>query len=185
MNIRLLNQRDVSSFRALRSEAVREAPAAFTESFEEITKRSEADCAYQLQSHGKGDFVLGAFDNNTHLVGMVGFYRAVHDKQSHKGTLWGMYVAPKERERGVGRALMTAAIEHAKKLPGIVYLTLCVTASNKAAIRFYETTGFQVCGTERQALCIDGVYFDEMMMQLMFKAKPKLQKLLNEPGMLG
>jgi ribosomal protein S18 acetylase RimI-like enzyme len=79
-----------------------------------------------------------------------------------------MLVAPQVRQQGIGRALMAAAIEHAQNLPGIVYLTLCVTASNDAARRFYESMGFQVFGTERRALCINGVYFDEMMMQLLF-----------------
>jgi ribosomal protein S18 acetylase RimI-like enzyme len=166
MNIRLLTHEDVAAFRALRVEAVANAPSAFSESIEEITKKSIEECADQLQSHGKGDFVMGAFDDNNHLVGMVGIYRAMHDKQYHKGTLWGMYVSPKGRQQGIGRALMTAAIEHAKSLPGIVCITLCVTVSNNIARSFYETLGFQVCGIERMALKIDGVFYDEMMMQL-------------------
>jgi ribosomal protein S18 acetylase RimI-like enzyme len=167
MNIRLLTPEDVSIFRALRIEAIKDAPSAFTESTKEITQKSDLACIDQLLEHGKGDFVLGAFDDSNRLVGMLGFYRAMHDKQFHKGTLWGMYVTPDQRQHGIGRLLMAAAIERARNLSGIVYLTLCVTASNHTARRFYESMGFQVCGTERKALCIDGVYFDEMMMQLL------------------
>jgi len=167
MNIRLLNEEDACIFRALRLKAVIEAPSAFTESIDEITKRSFQDCAGQLQSHGKGDFVLGAFDDKNNLVGTVGFYRAIHDKQLHRGTLWGMYVAPDGRQLGVGGALITAAIEHAKKLPAISNITLCVTSSNESAKRLYESKGFQVCGTEQRALKIDDAYFDEVLMQLL------------------
>lgn len=167
INIRLLNQDDAAIFRALRLKAIVEAPSAFTESITEITNKSVADCADQLQSHGKGDFVLGAFDDNNHLVGMVGFYRAMHDKQSHRGTLWGIYVAPEGRQQGIGGALITAAIEHAKKLPAMSNITLCVTSSNELAKRFYESKGFCAFGTEQRALKIDGVYFDETAMQLL------------------
>lgn len=167
MNIRLLNEKDAALFHALRLKAVIDAPTAFTESVDEVTNRSLEECADQLQSHGKGDFVLGAFDDNNRLVGMVGFYRAVHDKQSHRGTLWGMYVAPEGRQQGIGSVLIKSAIEQAKKLPEISNITLCVTASNESARRLYESLGFQICGTEQRALKIDGVYFDEILMQLL------------------
>jgi len=167
MNIRLLNQDDVDIFRALRLKAVTEVPSAFTESIAEVTQKSFKDCADQLEGHGKGDFVLGAFDDNNHLVGTVGFYRSMHDKQFHKGTLWAVYVAPSGRQQGIGSALIIAAIDRAKNLSGISNITLCVTSSNESARRLYESKGFQVCGVEQRVLQIDGEYFDSVAMQLL------------------
>ncbi len=115
MNIRLLNHDDTEIFRILRIEAVHESPSAFAESIVGVTEKSLADFADHLDSHERGDFVLGAFDDANQLMGIVGFYRAIHAKKSHKGTLWGIYVTPAKRQQGVGRALVAAAIERAAK----------------------------------------------------------------------
>ncbi|MCD6026152.1 MAG: GCN5-related N-acetyltransferase [Solimicrobium sp.] len=172
MNIRLLNSDDITIYREFRIQAIHESPHSFGESAVEVTKKSLASFSAQLQSHGRGDFVLGAFDEATHLTGVVGFYRAIPSNLSHKGTLWGMYVAPGKRHQGIGSTLVTAAIERAGNLPGILSINLCVTASNVAARRLYESKGFQVYGIEPKALCIDGVYFDEVLMQLMLSPGP-------------
>jgi ribosomal protein S18 acetylase RimI-like enzyme len=168
MNIRLLTTNDVDIFRSLRSAAVRGSPLAFTESTTEILQKSDADWIQQLQPHGKDDFVLGAFDDTHQLVGMLGFYRAIHTKQSHKGTLWGMYVRPDKHQQGIGHALMDAMIERVKSLPNkIASITLYVASTNQAAKRLYESKGFQACGTEQKALYVDNEYVDEILMQLL------------------
>lgn len=166
MHIRLLNHDDTKIFCVLRSEAVYESPSSFAESINEITEKPFSDFSYQLDSHGRGDFVLGAFDQANKLIGVVGFYRAAHAKKSHKGTLWGMYVIPECRQKGIGSALVSAAIERAKNLPNILHITLCVTAINDVAKRLYESMGFQIYGVEKNAIHIDGKFFDEVLMQL-------------------
>jgi len=172
MNIRLLNHNDVDIFQALRLVAVHESPSAFGESIAEIVEKSSDEVADQLHSHDQGDFVLGAFDDDQHLIGVVGFYRAVHAKQSHKGTLWGMYVTPARRRQGVGCALVAAAIERARNLSGIVTITLRVVASNEAAKRLYALQGFQVVGIEQKAIQLDEGYVAEALMQLLLPQEP-------------
>jgi len=166
MNIRLLTHEDTEIFRNLRIKAVVESPSAFAESISEVTEKSYSDFTAQLDSHGRGDFVLGAFDDTSDLIGIVGFYRDVHEKKRHKGTLWGMYVAPEKRKQHVGSKLVSALIEHTKNLLDIMQITLCVTTANEAAKRLYESKGFQVYGIEQHAIHIDGVYLDEALMQL-------------------
>jgi ribosomal protein S18 acetylase RimI-like enzyme len=168
MNIRQLTTDDVEIFRTLRTAAVHEAPIAFTQSVTEIVQLSDADWADILQSHGKDDFVLGAFDDANQLVGMLGFYRAVHAKQRHKGTFWGMYISPAHRQYGFGNALVSTMIQRIKSLPDkISSITLCVASTNQAAKRLYEANGFQLCGVEQRALYVDDQYVDEELMQLL------------------
>ena len=52
-----------------------------------------------------------------------------------------LYVAPRHRGRGLGRALMEAAIEHARRL-GAAYMDLNTGEDDVAARRLYESLGF-------------------------------------------
>lgn len=172
MNIRLLSHDDTNIFRALLIEAVHESPSAFDESIIEITEKSFAEFADELSSHECGDFVLGAFDEANHLMGIVGFYRTAHGKKSHKGTLWGMYVTPANRQQGVGCALITSAIQRAKQVSGVLQLNLSVVKSNEPAKRLYESQGFQIYGVEQNAIHVDGTYLDEELMYLSLSQEP-------------
>jgi ribosomal protein S18 acetylase RimI-like enzyme len=165
MKIRLLNAKDAGIYRTIRLEAVQDAPLAFAESAAEARGKSFDDFVNYLDSHERGDFVLGAFEDDT-LIGVVGFFRTAHGKHSHKGTIWGMYVRPAYRRRGVGAALIAAAIERARNIAGVRQMNLSVTASNTAAKRLYENAGFRVYGVEPGALSMEGKYFDEDLMQL-------------------
>ena len=83
-----------------------------------------------------------------------------------------MYVKPDNCQQGIGCALVAAAIEHAKKLSDILQINLCVVRSNQAARRLYESQGFQIYGIEQNAIHIDGLYFDEVLMHLLLPQKP-------------
>jgi ribosomal protein S18 acetylase RimI-like enzyme len=97
---------------------------------------------------------------------MVGFYRREGPKVRHKGTIWGMYVVPESRSLGVGRALLTAAIERASTLEGFEQVLLAVVTTKDAARNLYLSLGFQIYGKEIKAMKIGNRYFDEDLMQL-------------------
>jgi ribosomal protein S18 acetylase RimI-like enzyme len=79
-----------------------------------------------------------------------------------------MYVSPAFRRRGLGRALLDAALTHARSLAGLRQLKLTVNATNAAARALYQSSGFVRFGVEADALCIDGVYYDEELYALRF-----------------
>ena len=56
-----------------------------------------------------------------------------------------MWTAPTHRRRGVGRLLVGAVLEWAKRQK-VETLRLAVTSNNFAAIRFYEGLGFTMTG---------------------------------------
>jgi RimJ/RimL family protein N-acetyltransferase len=95
--------------------------------------------------------IVGAFEEEE-LIGVVGLLRGRHAKSQHKLHLWGMYVRPDFRGRGVGADLVRAAIDHARSSPGIAWVQLSVTAAAPAARRLYERAGFRVWGVEPDAL---------------------------------
>jgi ribosomal protein S18 acetylase RimI-like enzyme len=79
-----------------------------------------------------------------------------------------MYVMPEFRHRGVGGALLDTAISHARQLGMIRQILLDVTANNLAARSLYMSRGFDRIGWERDALYVDGEYFDEEHLALYF-----------------
>lgn len=67
------------------------------------------------------------------------------------------------RGRGIGKALFQHGEEWAKK-QGIHRLELTVIKHNEAAYNLYKKMGFEVEGTKRDSLFIDGAYVDEYYM---------------------
>lgn len=159
MLIRRLLASDALVFQALRLAALRDAPFAFSSSYEE-----ECDTALAtVESHLGARNLFGAFDG-AELVGMVGVGRDKGPKLQHKGYIAAMYVSEEHRGKGAGRLLLEHALAFAASLQGLRQLTLAVTAGNAPAITLYESMGFAVYGTEPSALCAGGVYHDNVLM---------------------
>ncbi len=166
MEIRVLKQpEDVADFRIIRIEAVSDTPESFGESQAEVINKSMQDFAKHLSDHDRGDFVLGAFENGN-LIGVAGFYSEQLEKMSHKGNIWGVFVKPHYRGKGVGAALLTEIICIAKKANCIRHINLTVVTSNESAVSLYENLGFTIFGTEPNAINVDSKFYDEHYMQL-------------------
>jgi ribosomal protein S18 acetylase RimI-like enzyme len=173
MEIRFLNIEDLSAYRDLRLQALRESPTAFCSSYEQEAEFSWDDFAARLHCSDVVNGVFGALngdalDSDTRLVGMLGFSRESRLKRAHIASLWSMYVVPNARGQGIGAALLDTAISHAQKLDNLRQITLSVNASNLAACALYKSRGFERFGLERGAICVDGNYFDEEYLVLSF-----------------
>ncbi|WP_235885684.1 GNAT family N-acetyltransferase [Paenibacillus cymbidii] len=165
VNIRVLNENDVEAYRQLRLRALQLNPEAFGSTYErEATFSLEFVADRVLAAEGK--FTLGAFDRQGALVGIVTFVRESGVKTAHKGNVYGMFVAPEARSRGVGKAMLLALIERAKRLDGVEQLHLAVVSANDRAHRLYEALGFRSYGVEVRALKYEGNYSDETLMAL-------------------
>ena len=79
-----------------------------------------------------------------------------------------MYVLLQFRRQGVGATLLAQALSHAQQLDGLRRIILTVTTTNVAATSLYRSRGFERFGLERDALFIDGRYFDEEHLALYF-----------------
>ena len=163
--VRRLTRADLDAARQLRLEALAAEPTAFGESVEEFAQLSEEALASRLE--GFDNFIYGAFDGAA-LVAMAGFFRETRVKRRHKGTVWGVYVSPTYRGKGVGQAVMIAILDHARTLPGLRNVYLSVTADSPAR-RLYLSVGFRPFGVEPGALGVDGCYLDEEHMILELK----------------
>ena len=151
--IRQLRDDDAEAYVELRRQALADSPLAFAASPGDDLAASAEDVRAQLRLAPEA-VILGAFPER--LVGAIGLYRDRHLKAAHKVHLWGMYVAPDHRRRGVGVALLQAALRHARALPGVTWVHLSVSSAAPAARRLYERAGFEVWGTEPDALRYGG-----------------------------
>jgi len=167
MEIRALAPSDAAVFQRLRLQGLQESPTAFGSSYAEEVERPLDEVARRLTTEEEDEsFVLGAFAADGTLLGVTGLHRPARVKTGHKAHVWGMYVAPAFRGRGIGRALLEAVIARAKALPGLRQLNLTVTASNAAARALYRSCGFETFGLERAALWVDDQYYDTEYMTL-------------------
>jgi RimJ/RimL family protein N-acetyltransferase len=148
--IRLLCEEDAEDWLALRREALLGAPLAFASSPEDDFALDAEALREQLLRRAPESVIFGAFDE--HLVGSVGLHRDRHRKAFHKAHIWGMYVTPSHRRRGLAAQLMSAILAHAASLPGVSWVHLSVSSTAPDARRLYDALGFRPWGTEPEAL---------------------------------
>jgi ribosomal protein S18 acetylase RimI-like enzyme len=98
------------------------------------------------------------------VVGWADIFPAWAHAVAHTGSL-GMGLLPAWRGQGLGRSLLLACITKAQA-QGITRITLQARADNTAAIRLYESVGFQHEARLRNAMRFDDVYFDALQMAL-------------------
>lgn len=164
--VRALIPSDAAAYRSLRLQALAEAPAAFSSSYEEESAYSLEIFRARIPNDG-ASVILGAFAGNT-LVGMAGFLASERVKTRHKGTLWGVYVQPDWRSRGLGKQLVGHVIAHAAR--HVLLLQAVVVTTNESARRMYHRLGFVPYGIERNALRIDSTFYDEELLVLEFSS---------------
>jgi ribosomal protein S18 acetylase RimI-like enzyme len=157
IQIRRLAAGDAEIFRDIRLEALRCNPEAFGSSFAAESVKPASWFADRLST----SFVLGAF-RATDLVGIASLIVHTGDKMAHKGSLVGMYVRPEARRAGVGRRLVEAVIDLARRHVELIQLS--VVEENEAARRLYAGLGFVQYGLEIHALKQGGRYYDEILM---------------------
>lgn len=147
VTIRSLGIDDAAAFVAMRRLSLDTDPDAFSANPETdpasnldfVSKRFTASAA-----PGDDSFVLGAFEGD--LVGIVGVARA-------SGTsvrVWGFFVKPEFRARGIGKNLLDRATERAVRMGNVDRMELGVSDSSVAARRLYEQAGFIDTGKRTQ-----------------------------------
>lgn len=167
MEIKLLTAADAAAYWELRLEALQLSPEAFGSSYEEAIQRINPIEQVENNLRTEGNYTFGAFNQNQ-LIGMVTLVQESSLKFKHRGNIYAMYVSPKVRGKGVGKALITEAINKAKTIEGIEKLNLTVVSTNEPAKKLYTQLGFKVFGVEEKALKVGDTYYDENLMVLIF-----------------
>jgi len=162
LNIRVLTPLDSGAFLALRLRGLEECPEAFASSFEEEVNTPIAEIEGRLQPNADCA-IFGAFEESK-LCALVGLQRERMAKMAHKSFIWGVYVAPEARGRGVGAEIMRHALTYAESVLGTRQVNLGVNTKNTSAVSLYKKLGFIQFGFERDFLLVNGVLQDEYQM---------------------
>lgn len=155
IDIRRLDADDAEAWQRLRLSALEDHPDAFLSSVAEERSLPMEEVARRMSRPDEVAFLVGAFDGDE-LVGTAGCFRSPKAKSRHTATVWGMYVAPGARGRGLGRALLDAVVARARAVEGLERLTLSVNDHNAGVRRLYEEAGFVCWGLEPDAFRVGG-----------------------------
>ena len=164
LDVRRLGPVDAIAVRDLRLEGLRLHPQNFGSAWEEEATQPLSFFEDRLSGSA---ISLGA-EANGELVGMTSLSPKSRVKLAHDVEINGFVVKAVFHRQGVGRALMQSAMElmRSNEFPAKAYFaTLTVTSNNEAARRLYESFGFTVCGQLQHALCVDSVFYDELLMR--------------------
>jgi ribosomal protein S18 acetylase RimI-like enzyme len=163
VSIVALGLRDWRDLRAIRLEALRSVPAAFSSSYEETLTWSDEDWRRRLTSDHRLHLLARA---QNRPIGIVGGYLGSDEGDESVAVVFGMYVTGEHRGKGIGRLLLTSLIDRLSALPGITTIRLGVTETQEPAHSLYESMGLQVVGKTEEGIVVDGRRYDELIMEL-------------------
>ena len=159
---RQLDAADAEALSRLRREVTAHDPAGMGLTLEEEMTRPIQKFRDQL-SFPAPNAVFGAFVHGE-LIGTAAVaWPSRLPSSRHKVNLWSVFVSPRFRGHGIARALVERAVDHARA-NGVQRVNLTVFVPNAAAVRLYESLGFQHFGTEPQAVRIGDTYYDGYLM---------------------
>ena len=133
---------DVERFRQIRSEALTSDPDAFGETAGEFGQRSDSELAERLSKAIESDRKSIAYVEDDGVpVAMCGF--GITDQDSSTGFLWGLFVSPSHRRRGLAKLLLQEA-ESWFLARGVTEIQAAVAAPNMNALELYRSCGYCV-----------------------------------------
>jgi GNAT superfamily N-acetyltransferase len=164
--VRQLDANDIEAFQAFRREGLLSHPLAFGASPEDEEGLNKEFIVSSFNTPERSA-VFGAFADRQ-MVGVVAVRRHGARKAHHRAQVWGMFVAPAARGRGLGRLLLATAVEQARAWSGIIQVQLSVADAAPEARHLYETFGFRIWGREPRALQWADRFADEYHLVLYF-----------------
>ncbi len=153
----------------LRLDALQAEPSAFASSYEDELAFSDDVWLARLNTAYARDGNLTFFaEVEGVLVGMAGAHWSSKAKLRHVAEVYGVYVRPDRRGRGIASALMRRLLDALRAMQQIEKVNLTVNATSEPAVALYSGLGFAIVGTARRELKVGGCYYDLHAMELHF-----------------
>jgi len=143
MKIRQLIPDEWEMYRDIRLESLRVEPDAFMSKHEDEASRSEADWRKRVSST-TSPFSIKLFAvENERAAGMAGLFQDRDGKDSDIVNVFGVYVSPDYRGKGISSQLLAELIRLADEVDGVKIIRLTVKKTQLPAISLYQKYGFK------------------------------------------
>ncbi|MFN0298944.1 MAG: GNAT family N-acetyltransferase [Burkholderiales bacterium] len=164
MKIRALEPYEVSFHRELRIRVLNDSPDSFGETGSEAEARplSYWEDLTRSVTEPNRHVMFVAFEGDA-IVGTT--YGLLDHERNDVGRVGGMWVAPSQRRRGVGRSLLAAVLVWARER-GLKRVGLWAPASEPAAVALYSRAGFKDTGRQRPLPTNSDLRISEMEIEL-------------------
>ncbi len=146
--------------RELRLQALKTDPIAFGSSYEEEENLAEAEWQRRMKN------ALFALSDDK-VVGTITYVFSDRVKSKHIARIFGFYVDPNYRGRGVGRKLLESALKLIQKNKDVVKVQLFVNPEQGVAVKLYKEMGFVVVGQMKKEIKVGELFYDELIMEKM------------------
>lgn len=165
--IRRLTPDDAGRYVEIRRTMLADTPWAFEAALgEDDIGCDPTRLAARLAEDDNAIFAAEAPDGGA-LLAVAGISRRKRVKIAHRAEIWGVYTRADARGRGLARAVMRAAIDHARTWPGVEIVELGASERSTEAVRLYESLGFVRWGVEPDYVRIDGRSYAEHHLYLL------------------
>jgi RimJ/RimL family protein N-acetyltransferase len=135
---------------------------------EEFTATADDERKFIAWLASKTNSHLLVAEDETCLVGFLAVAGGDRNRNRHAGLVF-MGVRRAHWSRGLATALLNEAISWAAKA-SLRRLELTVHTTNTRAVALYQRFGFEIEGTRRASLLVDGEYRDEYLMSRLLAA---------------
>ena len=142
ISIRRLRVGEADLYREVRLASLREAPYAFSTSYDSAASRSAESWHEQADGTARGsDRVTFIAFSGDFPIGIAALYRIPDEPDT--GEILQVWVAPEFRGKGVASSLLVSVFEWAGR-NNFRSVKATVTRTNTSAVRFYEKCGFDL-----------------------------------------
>lgn len=142
IEVRPIRPGEGALLREVRLAALAANPGAFLETYDEVAADSDDLWAARVAaSTGEGDQLVLVALADGRPVGMAGIARDIGQRRRHRATLWGVWLDPACRGRGVGRRLVQEALDWAARA-GVRAVYLEVVENEDPSWSLYGRLGF-------------------------------------------
>lgn len=163
--VAVLGEDDWAAYRDVRLSALDESPNSFTANYADEAGQDENFWRERMRRSLRFLASEGSVS-----LGVVSLGRAADE--SSIGEIFGLYVSPAARSRGVSWRLVEAAAQHARR-DGLLQLHYWVGTENARAIAFAANFGFRSAAERRPTRVHNEEYGDtEIAMVLSLQADP-------------
>jgi RimJ/RimL family protein N-acetyltransferase len=165
VTIRQLKENDWHEYYQIRLTALQTDPNVFGSNYEKESQMTEAEWRSRLEAKDNAIFLL--YENET-AIGMTGVSINWNDQTRKTALLWGSWLAPQFRGKGLSQLMYQTRIDWAKRQPTVEKIIVSHRASNLSSKYANQKHGFVFTHTVEK-IWTDGKAEDEIFYELKIK----------------